>query len=68
MSEAGLDGVGEVAGLGFELLQFLLVPVVFRAAGEKEQVVGLVPPGLEPVGLRRDRAVDEPLEPVELVA
>ena len=68
MPEPGLDGVGQIAGLGLELFEFLDVFVVFGPAGEEQELVGLVPPSLEPVGAGGHRPVDQPLEPVELIA
>jgi hypothetical protein len=50
-----LDHVGHVPGLLLQLLEQLDVVGVGGPPREKQQIVGLVPPRLEPVGAERDR-------------
>lgn len=66
-SQLGLYNVRHVAGLFLEFLEEFLVVGIDRAAGKIEQVLGLVPPCLEPIWPRGNRAVEQPLKSVEIV-
>lgn len=67
-SQPGLDHVGHFPGLVFEFLQQLHVVGVVGPAGTKQDVVGLISPGLEPVGPGRDSPIDEAFKPQKVVA
>ena len=64
----GLDHVRHLPGLVFQFFEQLNVVGVTGPACEEQQVVGLVPPRLEPVGASRDRPIDQAFEPQEFVA
>ena len=55
-------------GLIFEFLQKFVVLVIDGPPSEEEQVLRLMPPGLQPVGPSGDRPKEESLEPFEGIA
>jgi hypothetical protein len=68
VSEPGFDDIRHLTGLILEFCEAFFVVIGVGAAGERNEILGLVSPGLQPVGPRRDGAVDQALEPVEFVA
>ncbi len=63
-----VDHVSHFEGLILEILQQFEVIIVTGAAGEKQQVLGLVLPRLEPIRSRGKTPEDESFETVEGVA
>jgi len=66
-SEFRLDHGGHFFGLILELPEQFVVVIVAGPAGEQKEILGLIPPGFEPIRARRHRAMEEALEPVEWV-
>ena len=57
--EFGLDLIGHDAGLVLEFLQAFVVLVVTGPAGLEEEILGLVPPRLQPVRPGRETPVEK---------